>query len=506
MSQNSPRENEPEPRDSRSGDLSEPTGRRRHRASKSRLKVSPLAAADRVFLIAAGLAALWMAWFLLTRALAYGVWSILLLIPLWGAISYLTLPRMNKILADIYVPHYFIGRARTSDGLLGDPINLALNGSTAQLHTAMTAAGWRLADPVTASSSGKIIASTLTRKSYPTAPVSPLMLFDRIQDLAYEKESEENPSERHHVRFWRCEEDWRLPGGRDVDWVAASTYDKSVGVSLFTLQVTHHIASDTDRERDFLVSSVTEADRGIGVDVIEHFSSGYHSRNGGGDQIQTDGSLPILQLGDVSTTAEARKAAEETDRQYKAHQTAANAESLSLSDLREASPLNRSARGEAKQTSLVQRPFSIFLGTLLIVGSGLLGLVKIGIDVWHWDDFWSDLSVGGLVSGLSGADQASARSGISVAVLAVIGGLFLLQLLFLWMMFHGSQAARMLLMALTILSVAASAFEYYASGGSSFVLTAVHVIALTGALLEFSGQETSHYVSVRQLQRSGEQG
>ena len=28
----------------------------------------------------------------------------------------------------IYVPGYFIGRARTSDGLLGDPINLALRG------------------------------------------------------------------------------------------------------------------------------------------------------------------------------------------------------------------------------------------------------------------------------------------------------------------------------------------------------------------------------------------
>jgi hypothetical protein len=36
--------------------------------------------------------------------------------------------------------------------------------------------------------------------------------------------------------------------------------------------------------------------------VIRHFSSGYHSRNGGGDAIETDGDLPVL---DVSHGADA---------------------------------------------------------------------------------------------------------------------------------------------------------------------------------------------------------
>ena len=30
--------------------------------------------------------------------------------------------------------------------------------------------------------------------------------------------------------------------------------------------------------------------------MIRDFSTGYHSRNGGGDLIQTDGDLPILDL------------------------------------------------------------------------------------------------------------------------------------------------------------------------------------------------------------------
>jgi hypothetical protein len=29
------------------------------------------------------------------------------------------------------------------------------------------------------------------------------------------------------------------PGGLAVDWPAAGTYDRSVGLSLFTLQITH---------------------------------------------------------------------------------------------------------------------------------------------------------------------------------------------------------------------------------------------------------------------------
>ena len=51
----------------------------------------------------------------------------------WALVAYLVLPRLHRILTTIYVPDYFIGRARTSDGLLGDPINLAFMGDEAQV-------------------------------------------------------------------------------------------------------------------------------------------------------------------------------------------------------------------------------------------------------------------------------------------------------------------------------------------------------------------------------------
>jgi hypothetical protein len=263
--------------------------KRRHRHTVS-------AALDWFFFVFAGLASVWLAYLSFTETFALGWWGILMAVAFWVLLAYLVLPRLHRILTTIYVPDYFIGRARTSDGLLGDPVNLAFMGSRDQIEAALAAAGWRSADPVTLRSSWRIITSTVSRRSYDEAPVSPLFLFGRQQDFAYQQEFAGNPAQRHHVRFWRCPDGWMLPGGYRVDWVAAGTFDTAVGLSLFTLQVTHRIDADTDIERDHIVDSLTAADARVQVDVIRDFSTGYHSRNGGGDSIRTDGDLPIVDV------------------------------------------------------------------------------------------------------------------------------------------------------------------------------------------------------------------
>lgn len=261
-----------------------------------RLPARALRRIDGVFFGFAGAAAVWLAYLLLRVGVRPG-WPLLLLLPFWLVVTYLTLPRIHRILTFVYVPGYFIGRTRTSDGLLGDPVNLALRGSEAQVHAAMTAAGWTRADDLSLRTGLRIVSTTLRRQSYTAAPVSPLHLFDRQQDFAYQQEVAGSPSKRHHVRFWRCPEGWFLPGGVAVDWLAAGTYDRSVGLSLFTLQVTHKIAADTDVERDFIVASITGAVPDARLEVIRHFSSGFHARNGGGDRIVTDGDLPVVEVG-----------------------------------------------------------------------------------------------------------------------------------------------------------------------------------------------------------------
>jgi hypothetical protein len=218
---------------------------------------------------------------------------------IWVLAAYILLPRLTRLLTRIYVPAYFIGRARTADGLLGDPINLAVIGSADSLRKAMAAAGWIEPDPVTLSSSWRIIRDSLLGRSYPSAPVSPLFVFGEKQTLAFELEVAGSPAQRHHVRFWTCPPEWRLPGGWQVDMVGAATFDRRVGLSLFTFQITHKIAEQTDTERDLVAAAL--AGTGASVHIVRHFSTGYHTRNGGGDAIETDGDLPIIALAPPSS-------------------------------------------------------------------------------------------------------------------------------------------------------------------------------------------------------------
>ncbi|GGG69685.1 hypothetical protein GCM10011374_37690 [Kocuria dechangensis] len=245
--------------------------------------------------------------FLITTVLAgWGVYHLLLeeidddgrlpwlFLPLWALSAYVLLPRLNRLLTGIYVPSYFIGRARTADGLLGDPVNLAVIGTPARLSAAMLGAGWTAADPLTPATGWHIVRASLLGRSYPAAPVSALFAFGQRQSLAFEREVAGSPAQRHHVRFWTCPPGWRLPGGYAVDLIGAATFDRRVGLSLFTFQITHKIAADTDQERDLVVSSLRSA--GATVHVLRHYSTGYHARNGGGDAIETDGHLPIVDI------------------------------------------------------------------------------------------------------------------------------------------------------------------------------------------------------------------
>lgn len=221
---------------------------------------------------------------------------IFIYIVFWAFTAYLFLPWLNRLLTKFYVPDYFIGRTKTNDGLLGDPINLAFYGTEKELVAAFKASGWHIADPLSIRSSWKITLSSILGKSYPTAPVSSLFLFSRKQDLAFEMEIDGNPRKRHHIRIWQTPKDWHLPGGKTSDWLGAATYDKHVGLSLFTGQITHKIDANVDHERDFVIDCLKKGTFVKAIEVVPHFTSSYHARNGGGDRIHTDGALPFITI------------------------------------------------------------------------------------------------------------------------------------------------------------------------------------------------------------------
>jgi hypothetical protein len=217
-------------------------------------------------------------------------------VGLWLVTAYIILPRVHRRLTKLYLPDYFIGRVRTSDGLLGDPVNLAVIGTKKELISAMEKAGWAQADSLSFKANWRMITSTLLKKSYPTAPVSSLFLFGNKQDLAFQKEVNGNPHARHHVRFWKTPSAWWLPGGHAADFVGAATYDNRVGFSYFTGQFTHKIDENVDEERNFVVKSVLNANRNTRLEKVPHFMTAFRHRNGGGDSISTDGALYFLHL------------------------------------------------------------------------------------------------------------------------------------------------------------------------------------------------------------------
>ncbi len=222
--------------------------------------------------------------------------SIVLFIIFWLMLTYIAFPRLHSFFANMYLPDYFLARTKTGDGILGDPVNFGVLGTEDDIHIAMKRAGWTKADPITIRSSLGIVLSTIKHTTYPEAPVSSLYLFGNKQDFAYQMEVNGSATRRHHVRFWKVPEGWTLPGGKKVDWLAAGTFDKGVGLSAATLQVTHKIDKKVDKERDFIIESILYEDNGIEVDVIEQFTIPYCDENGGGDSIETDGNMPIVNV------------------------------------------------------------------------------------------------------------------------------------------------------------------------------------------------------------------
>jgi hypothetical protein len=120
----------------------------------------------------------------------------------------------------------------------------------------MHAAGWYPADPITLRTSIDIVGSVAFDRPYHDAPVSPLYYQGKKEQLAFEKPDGKSADRRHHVRFWQVLD--KGTDGRPV-WLGSVTFDRGVGLSHDTGQVTHHIAPDIDAERDGLGGVDTSA-------------------------------------------------------------------------------------------------------------------------------------------------------------------------------------------------------------------------------------------------------
>lgn len=180
-----------------------------------------------------------------------------------------------------------------ADGIPGDALNVALIGSREEVIGALLATGWKPADPITLRSSLEIAESVVLDRPDPTAPVSPLYVYGRAQDMAFEQEVGRSASERHHVRWWRAEPPDE--NGRPL-WLGDADFDRDAGLSHLTGQITHHIGPDIDADRDALMAALEAAGRLVrrywwpGVGITQD------GRNAGGDRYFTDGMVAVGEL------------------------------------------------------------------------------------------------------------------------------------------------------------------------------------------------------------------
>lgn len=212
---------------------------------------------------------------------------------LYGAVAYLILPAAwshhehqpglaNKPMV-----------TRTKQGIPGDALNVGLVGDRTDVIRAMHEAGWYPADPITMKSSLEIIGSVLFDRPDKDAPVSPLYYDGRVEDFAFEKPDGRSADRRHHVRFWQVLDSGKE--GRPV-WLGSVTFDRGVGISHYTGQVTHHIAPDIDKERDGLIDDLKAAHVVEAIYRVSGIGPTLNGRNGEGDRYWTDGEVWIARL------------------------------------------------------------------------------------------------------------------------------------------------------------------------------------------------------------------
>ncbi len=187
-------------------------------------------------------------------------------------------------------------RTTTHAHVPGDPVNVAFEGSRAQILAAFARAGWQKADPLSLKNDLRLAADAVTHRLYPAAPVSNLYLFNRAEDFAVEHELG-SIARRDHARFW---DTGRADPNTHLElWIGDASRDVRVEVLRrhhIPIGTTHKIDPNVDAERSLIVQTIEAT--GLVQTVIMEPGMGptQHGINGGGDPFFTDGNVAVVVL------------------------------------------------------------------------------------------------------------------------------------------------------------------------------------------------------------------
>jgi LssY C-terminus len=178
----------------------------------------------------------------------------------------------------------------------GDPLNIVVVGHGLDGLFSFVGRGWRLDEPFDLHSIYRTIKAFLFRSEYLNAPVSPLHVFGRPQDVALQK-ARNTVSLRNHLRLWLA------PFAVEGQQVWIGQISRDIGIKL-TTQVwyltTHRISPAVDQDRFYLLQDLILSGavsrfgfvQGVGASSLPD-----PRVNLGGDPYVTDGLRLVVFLG-----------------------------------------------------------------------------------------------------------------------------------------------------------------------------------------------------------------
>jgi len=91
----------------------------------------------------------------------------------------------------------------SEEGVPGDPLNVVFVGEVEAIRAALVSQGWDVTAEISSHSMGRILSAFVFGSRYRYAPISGLYLFDRVQDMTFQK-ARAVIDERNHIRLWRA--------------------------------------------------------------------------------------------------------------------------------------------------------------------------------------------------------------------------------------------------------------------------------------------------------------
>lgn len=226
--------------------------------------------------------------------------------------AYFFIPLIIRFIRIFFRPNHIPLYCVTPDGFASDPVNVGVIGSRAQMVQAFEKAGWHVAHKRTPYTLFRMARAIITRRTYANAPFSSLYLFGRKQDIGFQKPFGDDPSQRHHVRFWACHLEgpeefhkdvhfWQRfhrpqSGGERQLWVGAASRDTGIMPIRHNAQLTHMIHPDTNAERDLIVEDLRGA-HAVAKTLTEKVGDGFSLKNRViGGVLHADGRIRICIL------------------------------------------------------------------------------------------------------------------------------------------------------------------------------------------------------------------